>query len=97
MSDTTIAVNFLHSLDVQTNFTAQVTLYRVQILDNVTQLSNVLFGEVLCAGIGIDSGLSQNIVSALATDAVDVGQGDLNALVVRNINTSYTSNVFSPL
>ena len=37
------------------------------------------------------------VIGALAAETVDVGKSDLYALVVRNINTSYTSHsVYSP-
>ena len=91
MSDTAVAVDFNKALDVEGNVTAKVTFDNVVVLDLVTQLGYLLFGKILGAGIGIDTGLYKDIVGALAAYTVNVGKGDLDALLIRNINTSYTS------
>ena len=57
MTDTAVAVNFYKTLDVESNVTAKVTFYNVVVLDLVTELSNLIFSEVLSAGVGIDAGL----------------------------------------
>ena len=97
MSDTAVAVNFYHSLDVEGNGSAEVTFNFVRIFDLITELCYFFLGKILCSGIGIDTGLCKDIVSALAADTVNVGKGDFNALVVRNINTCYTCQSILPL
>ena len=97
MSDTAVAVDFYHVLDVHGNFTTEITFYSVEVFDFVTQLCNVFLSQILSADRGINAGLSEDVCSALTTDTVNVGKGDVNALVVGNINTSYTSPSYSPL
>mgnify|MGYP002512509792 CR=1 FL=1 len=49
--------------------------------------------NVLCMGARvIGPGLCKDIICALAANTVNIGKGDFYALVVRNINTSYTSH-----
>jgi hypothetical protein len=96
MSDAAVAADLIESLNVKSNLTAKITLYGVRGFDYLTELSNLSLGEILRTGIRIDTGLFENVTRTLYADTVDIGQGELNALVVRNINTSYTSHVISP-
>ena len=98
MSDTAVAVDLDKSRDVEGYVTAKVTFYCVGGLDLVTKLCNLSLCKVFRAGIRIDTCLCENVICALAANTVDVGKGDLNALVVGYINTSYTCpSVISPL
>ena len=92
MSDTAVAVDFNKTLDIESHVTAEVTLDHVVVLDLITQLGNLLFGQILGTGIGIDASLHKDIVGALASNTVNVGKGDLTELLISNINTSYTSH-----
>ena len=92
MSDTTVAVDLDHSLDVKSYVTAEVTLYLVVSFDLITKLCYVCIGKILCTSVGIDSGCYEDIICALSANTVNIGEGDFNALVIRNINTSYTSH-----
>jgi hypothetical protein len=96
VTDTAVAVNFYKTLDVESNVTAKVTFYYVVVLDLVTELSNLIFSEVLSTGVGIDAGLCKDVICTLAADTVDVGKSNLNTLGIRNINTSYTSHSVNP-
>jgi hypothetical protein len=92
VTDSTVAVDFYHSLDVECNITAKVTFHGVIVFNYVTELCNLLFSQILCTGIRIDTCLFKDIICALASNTVNVGKGDLNALGIWNINTSYTSH-----
>ena len=92
MSDTAIAIDFNQALDVKSNFTAEVTLYAIVCFDFITERGYFSFGKILSASVRIDAGFSKNVLRALKTDTVNVCERDLYALVVGNINTSYTSN-----
>ena len=87
MSDSAIAVNFNQTLDVEVYLTTKLTFNLVVVFDLVTKLRDIVLCKVLCSGVGIDSGLCQNILGALQTDSVNVGKSDLNALVIGNIYT----------
>ena len=45
MTDTTVAVNLYHALDVECNITAEVTLNLVVCFDFITELCDLLLGE----------------------------------------------------
>ena len=90
MTNATVAANFNQTLDVQTDFTAQVTLNGVAVLDALTQLCCFFLGQILDASIRIDTGLLQNVVRQLPSNAVDIGQSNLYALFTRKVNTGNT-------
>ena len=92
MSGTAIAIYFYKSLDVKSYLTAKVTLYVVVSFDFITETCDFILGKILCTGIGIDTGLSKDILGALKSNTVNVGKRDLYTLVIGNINTSYTSH-----
>ena len=92
MSGTAIAVNFNETLDVKSYFTTEVTLYVVVSFDLITKSRDLTLGKILCASVGIDAGLGKNVLRALKTYTLDVCERDFYALVVGNINTSYTSH-----
>jgi hypothetical protein len=92
VSDTAIAIDFYETLDVKSYLTAKVTLHAVVSLDLITESRDFTLGKVLCTSIRIDAGLGKDILRALETDTVDISERDFYALVVGNINTSYTSH-----
>src|SRR5690606_7598167 len=53
----------------------------------------LLVGPVLYLLVPIQIGLGQNLLGGPSANTKDVGQTDLTALVVRNINTCYTCHV----
>ena len=69
MAQAAVAANLNQTLDIQADLTAQVTLDVVVALDDFTQLSSLFFGQVLNAGIRIDTGLSQDLVGRFAANA----------------------------
>src|SRR5699024_1832501 len=85
-----VAADFNQALDIQTDFAAQVALNIVVAVDHFTQLSGFFFGQVLYAGVRIDTGLLQDLVGRLAANAEDVGQADLHALLAGKVNTGNT-------
>lgn len=69
MAQAAVAANLNQTLDIQADLTAQVTLDVVVALDDFTQLSSLFFGQVLNAGIRIDTGLSKDLVGRFAANA----------------------------
>ena len=90
MAQAAVASNLNQTLDIQADLTAQVTLDVVVALDDFTQLSSLFFGQVLNAGIRIDTGLSKDLVGRFAANAENVGQADLHALLAGKVNTGNT-------
>jgi len=97
VTDAAVAVDLDHSLDIHTDFTAEVTLDVVVVFDLLTELGDFLLGQILGAGIGIDTGYLEDLLGGGSADAVNIGQSDLYALCVRNINACNTSHIDFPL
>src|ERR671920_652171 len=51
---------------------------------------DVVFGQILDADVAAHTSRAQNVIRALAADAVDVGQPDLDALGARQIHACDT-------
>jgi len=81
MTQAAVAADLNQTLDVEADLTAQVTLYGVAVLDALTQLCCFFLSQILNAGVRVDTGLGQDFVGQLPSDAVDVGQADLYALL----------------
>ena len=81
MTHATVATDFNESFDIQSNFTAKVAFYCDVLVDIVTQLCNVFFGQILDADIRIDTGTCQNLICCAAADSVDISQTDLDPLI----------------
>ena len=65
------------------------------LLDVVAQLREVFLGKVLHANVGIDAGSGDDLFGRSEANAVNVGQGDLNALIAGKIDTNETCHVCS--
>jgi len=97
VTDAAVAVDLDHSLDIHTDFTTEVTLDVVVVFDFLTELGYFLLGQILGAGIGIDTGYLEDLLGGGSANAVNIGQSDLYALCVRNINACNTSHIDFPL
>ena len=88
------AVDFNQTLDVEGYFSSEVTFYSyAELLYSITDLSFVIIGKILDSGVGVYTGLCQNVVSCLSADSVNVCETDLNTLFFRQVDTCllYTS------
>src|SRR5262249_37308441 len=66
------------------------------LLENAADLAHVLFGEILDADVGADPGVRQDPVRAIAPDAVDIRQSNLDPLRARKIHACYTRHMLIP-
>ena len=87
MSDSTIAIDLNKTLDIEGNLTTELTFYSVVVFDLVTKLCDLIICKILRTLIGIDAGLSKDVLGALKTDTVNIGKSDFYALLIRDINT----------
>ncbi len=93
VTDTAIAFDTLQAFEVHADFTAQITFNDVlPILNRMHNLRELLLSKVLGTDGGVDVGLGQDIDCVAGTDAVDITQGDVDALVWRNFYTNDTSH-----
>ena len=95
VTQTTVATNFAQTLDVHSSLTAQVAFDDIVMLDSIAEQCLLVLGQVLNAGIGVDTGLGQNLSSAGRSDAIDIGQSNFDPLVAGKINTRNTCHFLS--
>src|SRR5215831_4716310 len=82
VANTTIAFDALEALEVHADFAAKITFNHVlAILNGVDDLGQLLFAEVFRANGGVNIGFGQNLFRVAGTDAVNVTQNDVDALV----------------
>ena len=81
-------VRRLYGLD-PADYAGCVLYYPAQSM-GVTELLLLSIGQVLDAGVGVDARLRQDVLGALSANAVDIGEADLNALILRQVNTGNT-------
>src|SRR5579859_1688202 len=87
--DATITFDALQPFEVHANFTAQVAFYDVPaLLNGMDNLRKLLFGQILRADARIDIGVFQNLLRVGRTDAINVAQRDVDALVRRNFHSN---------
>ena len=80
MTNTTVAADFHQALDVQGNLTAEVAFHLQVLFDVITQLADLILGEILHSGVGIDADLRENLLGSGQADTLDIGQADFHAL-----------------
>src|SRR5262249_24018189 len=75
-----IGADLLEALDVLGALPAQVAL-DLAVLDRIAKLDDLVLGQVLDRGVGIDARLLEDLVGRGAADPEDVGEPDLGPLV----------------
>ena len=95
MTHTAIAADFHQTLDVQGDFAAQIAFHLQVVLDVVAQLADVVFGEILDAGVGVNADFRKHLLRGRQANTVDVGQADLNALFSGQVHTCNACHVLN--
>jgi hypothetical protein len=91
--DAPIALDALQALEVHTDFPAKIAFNDVlAILNGMHDLGQLLFAEIFGANGRVDIGLGQNDFRVAWANAVNVAQGDVDALIRRNFYTYDTSH-----
>src|ERR1035437_1555455 len=95
MANTAIALDALQPLEVHPDLAAQVAFDDIfAVLNGVHNLGELLLGQILGADARIDIRLGQDDFRVAGTNAVNVAQRNVNALVWRNFDTNDTSHIF---
>src|SRR5690606_28169580 len=81
--------------DVRGHLAAQVTLDLVVRLDVVTQSDELVVGQLVNAGVGVDAGGGEGLDRAGAADPVDVRESDHHALIARQIHSDEACHVLA--
>jgi hypothetical protein len=91
MTDAAVATNGLKALQVAGEFTTEVALDHPFVLrDNVENLIELLLRKGFSAGIRMDAGFGDHLISTDRTDAVDVTEGIRDFLLRGNFYTEET-------
>src|SRR5437762_9024274 len=88
VADALVGADLHLAPDVGLHLAAQVSFDPVGGVDPVTQLDHVVVGEIVDPDVAADAGGLQRLERAGAADPVNVGEGDLKALVAREVNAN---------
>ena len=87
MAHTAVAADLSQTLDVQGHLAAQIALHGVALVNGLTELGLIGLRQVLHAGVGVDACLRQDVLCALSANTIDIGQTDLDSLILGQVNT----------
>ena len=87
VADPLVAADLNLSLYVLLNFPPQVTFNAVVVIDEPTDLGDLVIGELTDPGVGVDSGFGAYLLRPGEADAVYVGEPDLEPFVAWEVNS----------
>ena len=85
-----VAVDLDLTADVRIDFTTQITLDLVVTLKVITQRNQLLIRQILDANVRIDTGRGKRFLGTSATHTENVGEGDLDALLIGDVDSGKT-------
>ncbi len=97
VSQPSVAGDVLDSVDVLKDLTPQRTLDGVVLVDVRGELSDLFIRKIFGAHIRLHLQIFNDLGSGHMTDTIEIGKGNNDALVVRNINTKNTWHNSVPL
>src|SRR5436190_3132123 len=86
MAHPAVRADLDQALDVQRDLAAKIALHLVAAVDQLAEPVDLLLGEVADAGIRVDIRLGQDLLRGRQADSEDVGEGDLDALLARDVD-----------
>src|SRR4051812_24056614 len=84
------------ALDVQRHLTTEVALDLVGAVDDLPEPVDLVFREVRDAGVRVDVRLLEDLLAGAQPDPVDVREGDLDALLARDVDAGDSCHRVSP-
>src|SRR4051812_43610890 len=90
MAQPAVRADLHQALDVLGALAAEVALHGKVVVDLLAELADLVVGEVLHVRVGVDPGVLEDLPGHALTDAVDVGETYLDALVQRDVYSGYT-------
>src|SRR6478735_3652411 len=78
MPQAAVAADLHQALDVERNFLAEVPLHAAHFFDHLRNGAHILFRQVLDPHVRADARCLEDVARALAPDAEDVGESDLD-------------------
>ena len=85
-----VAVDLNLATNICIDFTTQVTLDLVVGFEVVTQRNQLLVGEILDADVRTNTGRGKRFLGTSATHTENVGEGDLDALLIGDVDSGKT-------
>ena len=96
MAEAAVRADLDEALDVQGHFPAEVALHLVAAVDHLPQPVDLVLGEVPDPGVGVDVRLLEDLLARGEPDPVDIGEGDLHALLARDVDAGDPCHSSSP-
>ena len=87
MADPTVRADLAEAFDRLLPFAAQVALHLEVRVDVVAELRDLFVGEILDLRVRAEAELGCDLAGSRLADPVDVGQPDLEALLVREVDS----------
>ena len=91
MTLTLVAVDLDLATNVGVDFTTQIAFDLVVGFQIVTQRDQLLIGEILDADVRVDAGGLKGLLGAGTTDTENIGEGDLDALLIGDVDSGKRS------
>ena len=96
VSDSAITLDRLEAFEVEAQLTPEITFDHIfAFLNGVGDLGQLLFIEVLGAHSWIDLGFREDGLRVHGSDAVNISEGDIDALLTGNIDTKNSGHNLS--
>ena len=93
VTEAAVAADLHQTGGVLPHLAAKVALGGEVGINVVTDLGDLILGQILDAGVGVHTGLSADLGGAGAADAINVGESDLDALLARQIDAVNTGQL----
>src|SRR5690606_5833151 len=93
MANAAVAADVHQPLDVHRDFGAQRALGLDETLDHLTEAADLGVAQVTDPRRRRNAGLLEQPLAGRPTDAVDVGEPDLDALLARKVHSSNTRHI----
>ena len=88
MAEATVGLDLLEALEVEPELATKVTFDRdIGAGDGICESGELVVAKLTGAGIWVDPGAGEHFVAEGRSDAVDVADGSLHALLVRNFDS----------
>src|SRR6266478_3193617 len=86
MAQSAIAAEIHQPLDVHRDGSPQITLHGIFAVDQLANPQHLVIGHLVRPAVGRDADLVADLGGLGPADAMDVGQGDRYALVIRDVD-----------
>jgi hypothetical protein len=90
MPQTPVTTDIHQPFDTQLNFLTKISFDPTFVLDDLTKTTCFFLRKCVHFSVDIDAGLFANLSSPCFPDAVNVRQGDLDSLVIRDVDSCYS-------